>query len=97
MSRTLRNSTHGLAEAITRLKHPLGPNINHHEKLARQIADVADPAEALPQHCGDCGTKGSFRNPLMMKPHFRTDAGGPRGTYYQARCSECMERRVRRR
>ena len=69
------------------------------ERIGRAIADMADdPSEnPMPTRCGDCGMEGTMRNPLMAKPVFLMDHGGPRGTYYQARCAHCQERRVARR
>lgn len=75
----------------------LHPAVSLDEREAKAVADVMDPGSPMPQKCGECGAVSSFRNPLMMKPHFRMDHGGPRGTLYQARCAECQERRVRRR
>ena len=83
-----------LTLVVPRYNHPA---VSEDERIARAIADVMDPQSALPQACGDCGAASSFRNPLMMKPHFRMDHGGPKGTLYQARCSECQTKRVRRR
>jgi hypothetical protein len=70
--------------------------VSDDEKAARRIADALDPAEILPQKCGDCGASGSIRNPLMMKPLFRMDHGGPKGTLYKCRCADCQTKRVRR-
>lgn len=67
------------------------------ERAARQVADTMDPQEKLPSKCADCGAEGSVRNPLMMRPYFRMGHGGPKGTLYQARCSDCQTERVRRR
>jgi len=67
------------------------------EREAKQIKDTDDQDAPYPTKCGDCGATGSVRNPLMMKPVFRMEHGGPKGTLYQARCSECQWTRVRRR
>ena len=79
---------------VPRYSHP---SVSEDERMAKAIADVLDPGSPLPQKCGDCGSVSSFRNPLMMRPRFRMDHGGPKGTLYQARCSACMERRARER
>ena len=67
------------------------------ERIARQIVNPLDPGDKLPQKCGDCGRAGSVRNPLMMRPVFRMDHGGPRGELYECKCSECMEKKAGRR
>lgn len=66
------------------------------EREGRQVVDALDPASKMPTRCGDCGAPGSARNPLMAKPFFRMDHGGPKGTMYQGRCADCQTKRVRR-
>lgn len=80
--------------AVPRYKHRA---VSLDERAGLQIADPLDPDSPLPEKCGDCGAKGSIRNPLMMKPFFRMDHGGPKGTLYQSRCADCQVKRVRRR
>jgi hypothetical protein len=59
------------------------------EMIGRSIADPLDPASQMPQTCNKCGAVGTAAAPLMMKPFFRMDHGGPKGTLYQCWCWRC--------
>lgn len=71
--------------------------ISSDEQAAKAIADLTDPSTPLPQKCGGCGAVANSGNPLMMRPVFRMEHGGPKGTMYEARCSRCMEQDAQRR
>jgi hypothetical protein len=66
------------------------------ERLGRQVEDVMNPANPLPQQCSQCKLPGTPKSPLMMRPFFRTDSGGPRGTMYQAFHEICFFMKIRR-
>ena len=73
------------------------PNLSEDERIGRSIVNPMDDAQKMPKICSQCGASGSMRNPLMGRPAFILDTGMPKGELYQVFCSECMEKRARRR
>lgn len=74
--------------------------VSRDEKVGRAIVDAEGAGygqDKIPDRCGYCGCAGSARNPLMGRPLFLMDHGGPKGTLYRIRCSECQERKAGKR